>query len=288
MGSTGDARIPSRFAVPGQPGFPEAEFHAFLDDLQALRLHLKPQRRRGYSRLSLIQRLIRTVTGSRTRWSYWHAKLSPGVRTLIWKDPMAALAVPAVLASGIPTVVCMRSPLAHAASFKRKNWQGDIKSIYPNFRSVYGSLPEVERFLAKREELTSVEAASLLWNMIYSLVAGTMKGQFGELPTKLILMSGTALEANEIEVYRRAYNVFGLPFEGYPRRVLESRARQAVQDIGDPRKTHDWSRSVGVTNSYWSTVLTGDEIALVTDLNAEIFTVLEGGPQGPQEHAVRL
>jgi hypothetical protein len=286
MGPTGDVRIPSRFAVPGQPGFSLGEFNTFLADLKAMRLDLRPQVRRSYSKFSHTQRLIRLFTGSRTRLYYWRAKLSTNLRTVIWKDPMAALAVPAVLAAGVPTLLCLRNPLAHAASFKRKGWRGDIASIYPNFQSVYGALPGIERLLASRDRLTSVESASLLWHMIYSIAQRIVQGEFGALPAKLFVISGTALEANEIEVYRQAYYALGLTFEGRPRQSLESRARRAVKEIGDPRRTHNWGRSISTTNSYWSSVLTEGETAFVSELNAGIFASLESASD--EQHAIRL
>jgi hypothetical protein len=275
MGPTGDRRIPVRFAIPGQAELPFEVFDEFLNDLQAFKLRLGKQKRQAYARLNFVQRWTRQLIGSRTRISYWAAKLGPRPDILIWKDPMASFAIPAVLSRGVPTVLCIRSPLAHAASFKRKGWKVDIAAIYPNFRSCYGAIPEIEKFTASNRITWSVASASMLWHMVYSLAYRTSRGEFGQPSAPLMLISGTELEADEIEVYRQTYEALGLPFEGRPRRSLEARAGQAVADSGGPTKTHDWRRSVSATNSYWKQTLNEAEIEFVQKLNAPIFDKLE-------------
>lgn len=275
MGPTGDRRIPVRFAIPGQTGLSLDVFHDFLDDLKALRLRLGPQKRRSYANMTFAQRLIRSAVGSRTRVSYLTAKFAPDFATLVWKDPMAAFAVPAVLSHGIPTVICVRSPLAHAASFKRKGWTVDIASIYPNFRDCFGAVPEIERFIAADRKPKSVASASMLWHMVYLLAYRTSRGEFGRFSAPLLLISGAELEVNEMQVYRKMYESLGLPFEGRPRRWLEGRASRAVEDSGGATRTHDWRRSVSATNSYWKHTLSDEEVEFVQGLNSWIFEELE-------------
>ena len=286
MGPTGDRRIPVGFAIPGQAGLSVDVFRDFLDDLKALRLDLKPQKRRSHANMIFSQRLIRSIIGSRTRLTYWTAKLAPNFATLVWKDPMAAFAVPSVLSHGIPTVICIRSPLAHAASFKRKGWTADIASIYPHFRDCYGAVPEIERLIAADQKPKSVASASMLWHLVYLLAYRTSCGEFGRFSVPLLLISGTELEANEMQVYCRMYENLGLPFEGRPRRWLEGRAGQAVEDSGGATRTHDWRRSILATNSYWKHTLTDEEVEFVHKLNSRIFQKLEtiqaSGSASPQ------
>lgn len=275
MGPTGDTRIPVRFAIPGQEGLPLDVFHDFLDDLRDLQLRLGSQQRKSYAKMSTLQRMLRSVVGSRTRISVLVAKFAPDFDTLVWKDPMAAFAVPAVLSHGIPTVLCIRSPFAHAASFKRKGWTVDIASIYPNFRDCYGALPEIETLLGARVKLDSVTSASILWHMVYLLAYHTARGRYGTFNAPLVLISSTELEANEMQVYRDMYESLGLAFEGRPRRRLEARARHAVEDSGKVIHTHDWSRSVAATNSYWRQVLDDDEVSFIQRLNGWVFEEIE-------------
>jgi hypothetical protein len=275
MGPTGDRRIPVRYAIPGQAGLPLEVFQKFLDDLQALRLQLGPQTRRTYARMTAAQRLIRSLIGSRTRISYLSAKFALGSRTLVWKDPTAAFAVPAVLARGIPAVICVRSPLAHAASFKRKGWKVEFDAIYWNFRDYYGPAPEIERLLASDRKPLGVANASMLWHLIYWHACRVFRGEFGRFSAPLLLVSGTELEANELQVYRNIYESLDLPFDGRPRRSLEKRAGQAIEDVGETTKTHDWGRSVSATNSYWKQTLDDSEIEFVQQLNSRIFDELE-------------
>lgn len=275
MGPTGDRRIPSRFAIPGEPGFPPSLFEEFVRDLAALRLRLGTQQRKSYWRLSAAQRLARSFVGSRTRSSYLATKLAFNLRTLVWKDPMAALAVPSVLSLGIPTVICLRDPLATAASFKRRGWKGDASSVYPRFRDNYGAVPAIERLSSRIRTMNCVGNAAMLWHMVYLLAHRVVDGQFGSLPGNLHLVSGAALETDEINVYRQTFEVLDLPFDGRPRRRLEARVRQAVHEAGDPARVHDWQRTLSATNSYWSDVLSAEEVELVQELNLGIYNALE-------------
>ncbi|MBA3516229.1 MAG: hypothetical protein H0T75_00900 [Rhizobiales bacterium] len=276
MGPTGDRRIPTRFAVPGQSGFPLEMFYRFLRDLKSLRLTLGPQKRMSYSSFSATQRAIRSLIGSRTRISYFMMKFAPDLRTIIWKDPMAALAVPAVLTFGFPTVICIRSPVAHAASFKRQGWKVNVRPIYSAFRSVYGELPSVERILSRETSLTSAKSASLMWNIIYAVAARAARGEFGQTPGKLLMIGGKELEVNEVQVYRLLYSELGLAFEGRPHRLIEARARSATDDVGDPKRTHNWQRSVATTNTYWREVLDAEEIGFASELNSRLYEELCG------------
>lgn len=275
MGPTGDKRIPVRFAIPGEPGFSFDDFSEFLSDLRELRLQLRSQNRQSYAKLNLAQRLMRNIIGSQTQTSYWKAKLSRNLATLIWKDPTAAFAVPSALSHGIPTVVCARSPLAHAASYKRKAWTVDVASIYPNFRDRYGDVQKIQSILADGRKPGSVVGASILWHMVYLLAIRTSCGEFGRISAPLLFVSGTELEFNEVEVYRKIYEILDLTFEGHPHRLLEKRVGQAVEDDGTTTKTHDWRRTVSATNSYWKHVLSDEEVQFVQELNAGLFQELE-------------
>ncbi len=288
MGPTGDRRIPGRYAIPGQDGLPMDVFSQFLGDLRDLRLDLGTQTRRSYARMSLAQRLIRGVTGSRTRVSYWVAKLPPAFTTLIWKDPMAAFAVPAVLAHGIPTIMCMRSPLAHAASFKRRGWTVDIPAIYPQYRECYGPVAEIEALLARNPRPDSLIGASMLWHLAYRLAYRTLRGDFGPVSAPYMIVSATDLEDDELGVYRDLYGALDLPFEGRALKRLQDRVGKAVHDTSSTSKTHDWNRSVSATNSYWKQTLDTEEVVFVQKLNAWIFEALEGDASRRPERPARF
>jgi hypothetical protein len=275
MGPTGDRRIPVRYAIPGQAGLPRDVFESFLEDLKELRIDLGAQRRKSYSSMNYAQRLLRSIIGSRTRITYWSARLAPAFDMLVWKDPMASFAVPAVVAHGIPTVICVRSPLAHAASFKRKGWKVDIAAIYPNYRECYGAVPEIERMLERYQPADSVLGASMLWHLVYRLSYRTARGDFGRYAAPLKIVTGDELESDELGVYRDLYDCLGLAFEGKARKRLEERVGRAVHDTAKPSKTHDWNRSVSATNSYWKETLDPKEILAVQKLNGWIYEALE-------------
>jgi hypothetical protein len=136
-------------------------------------------------------------------------------------------------------------------------------------------VPEIERLIAADRKPKSVANASMLWHMVYLLAYRISCGELGRFSAPLLLISGTALEANEVQVYRQTFERLGLPFEGHPRRWLEARAGRAAEYSSGLTKTHDWRRSVSETNSYWKHTLSEEEVEFVQELNSRIFDELE-------------
>lgn len=157
MGPTGDERIRMRFPIPGEPDFGEAVFDGFLRDLECLDLRFKPQRRPGHRG---VKGLAARLFGSRSLLTYPLAKVTPGRRQLIWKDPHAVFCAPFVARFGFRAVVSIRSPYAHAANFKRLGWVSQVQEIYSRWRGVYGDIPNFPEWI-KRFGASPVGSASL-------------------------------------------------------------------------------------------------------------------------------
>jgi hypothetical protein len=177
---------------------------------------------------------------------------------------MAALTLPTSLEMGVNAIVCLRNPLAHAASFKRRRWSGEVQAVYPNYRAAYGPVDEVERLLTRNHSLTSVETAAILWHLIYSLLERLLHEELG-YSGRLMIMSSTALESR-----------------------IERRAQLAGEDDTAPKKVHQWERSVRATNSYWMSALHPEEVCFVNELNGEIFARLEQSSHWNAKNAIWL
>lgn len=265
LGPTGLTRVKTRFPVIGD-AFSQGELEELIDDLAAFRFGgLKPQARRS-GRVSLFTRLF----GSRTLHSIRLARLQPWSRTIIWKDPHAILLVPDLVSAGVDTVITVRTPQAHAASYKRLGWHSKAGEIYPRWSARFGRCPICESFLER--DLDGVESAALLWRMSYLPLVRT--GALG----RVHVITSADLEADEGAAYDRLIKALALtPTRGVQRMLSKPRRDAAVADMGS--KAHDWTRSVSSVNNYWREVLTQDDIDKVDRITSDLVPWLFAKPR---------
>ncbi len=296
MGPTGDVRFQERFPIPGEPSLSLQQFDAFLHDLVDLNLHLKPKRRIAYAKLPIHKRLLRNAIGSRSHISVWRARYSFGRRTIIWKDPHAALAAAQAAHAGVRVVTCLRSPWAHAASFKRLGWISPIGEIYSRYRSVHGPIETIDQELVRigSHDPSPAQSATLLWHLIYTAISPVIFGAHaagiarGEATHRnnAVLISASALELDELSLYEALFRVLGLAFDGRPRRALTQRIHTASGRGGRQNVVHDWSRTVASTNDSWRNILDPDEAACAKRINQSLYESLESvALMGNSSHA---
>lgn len=262
LGPTGLARIETWFPMVGADlGLPPDAVPMLIDDLATLRLgRLKPQARGGRA-ASLATRLF----GSRTLHSLRLARLQPWARTVIWKDPHAIMLVPDLAATGLDVVVTLRTPRAHAASYRRLGWHSKAREIYPRWAERYGRCAVAESFLDRSDD--SVVSAALLWRLSYLPLLRT--GTLG----RVRLVTSEALEQDERATYRRLIGDLGLT----PTRAVEktlSKERREARAADMSGKTHDWTRSVASVNQYWKDVLSEEDLLHVEAITSDIELTL--------------
>ena len=260
LGETGLVRINTRFPVVGDGlGLSRSDLEQLTEDLAAFRFgRLKPQARPG-RQPSPFTRLF----GSRTLHSMRVARLQPWARTVIWKDPHAILLVPDLVDTNVDIVVTVRTPRAHAASYKRLGWQAKPGKIYPRWSARFGRCPICESML--EGAYGSVASAALLWRMSYLPLVRT------NAITRVHLITSADLEANERTAYVKL--VKGLALTPTPRmeRMLSTPRRDAaLSDMTS--NAHDWSRSLSSVNNYWREVLTEEDIAVVDTVTSDLVT----------------
>lgn len=253
MGPTGDERFDEEFPMPEVGLLKQKDFVGFLSDLAKLQLNPKKQERPSHLSLPIWKQLALKLTGTRSLHSLRIARLKFWSQTIIWKDPHAVLAVPDILKAGIPVVVTMRPPLAHAASYKRLGWQTEIRPIYERYKQKYGVDQDIEHLLPLESHASAVRSAAIVWRMAYSVIANYQSNQ------NLYLIQSDQLERDEIGTYARIFEGLNLSFQKASD-YLEARSRQSTGQYRDPKSTHDWTRSVRHTNTYWRSMLSPDEI----------------------------
>jgi hypothetical protein len=258
LGETGLVRINTRFPVVGDGlGLSPSDLEQLIEDLAAFRFGpLKPQARRGREP-SVFTRLF----GSRTLHSMRLARLKPWARTVIWKDPHAIMLVPDLVDTKVDIVVTMRTPRAHAASYKRLGWQAQAGKIYPRWSARFGRCRVCESMLERSND--SVVSAALLWRMSYLPLVLT------DAITGVHLITSAALEADERIAYHRLVRDLALTPTLRMERVLSQSRRDAgLSEMSS--NTHDWTRSLTSVNNYWRELLTKDEIDVVDAITSDL------------------
>lgn len=264
MGLTGDKAINLRFPIPGEPDFSLSDLSTFVNRMRNLDMSFKSQRRPGHKGFSgMAARLI----GSRSLISYYNAKLSIHKRdTLIWKDPHGVFCAAAGADVGFRSIVSVRSPYAHAASFKRLGWVSPVSDIYARYCLAFGEISEFDDWCV-RVGKTPYGSAALLWHLTHKPLVPLSR----EVNPSIYIFNMERVAEDELVAYRALFDWLG---EEMPRQVESKiifRNRSKGDNVPNSTKVHNFNRTAAQANSYWKTVLTKDEIQLVEEINGSLW-----------------
>ena len=260
--------VPHYFAFPGDGKVTNASIAHWVRDIRSLQLRYKPG---IFPRETGLRRLIKRMVGGRAINSYRRCLLTPGLDTLIWKDPFASLAAPYIHEShGIPVVVTLRNPWAVAASFKRMHWAFELNEILGRIQSAgMGEFLFGDRVWNRRDE--PVANAALLWFIIYSSLEDLLTMEGG-----LIGLSLDELIQSPASVYATLFNRLGLSWtESISQSVVNRyQGNPSKPQVPTGDKAHDRNRDPASMNQYWRSLLDTDEQALVSDVCGDLWGVL--------------
>lgn len=264
MGPTGDVRIKTEFPMPGEPSFTYDNLKLFHKDLVDLRIRYKSQIREGHTAL---QKIRARIVGSRSLLSYRLAKMQLKKEILVWKDPHAIFC--AGVLPDVSSIITIRPPEAHAASYKRLGWVSRIDEIYPRYNKKYG---EIEGFdeLYQKYSKSVVGSAALLWRLVYQYVLDMPKEQRNNC-----YLLNLQNEESEIEAYEKLFSWLGHPITESARRKIKHRTSQNTATIEKPTKVHDFNRTSSQANSYWKNTLENEEIRIVREINSDLWNEMQ-------------
>ena len=269
MGLSGDRRITVRMPMPGEPDFSEAQFEEFLSDMRRIRLKYHRQGR-PIEQVGHVRAVATRVVGTRAPISHRVAKLTPGKKTLVWKDPLAVFCTRHGKSHGFRSVVTVRPPLASAASYKRLLWLPKIRKIYGRYAAQLGPVPEVASRLDELEA-NPVGASALLWHLIHRFLLEVS----AEEATSVHFFAPQVRDQSDREGYESLFDWLGHPMPSTVARSLEERAMMGDATAPIGRQVHDWNRTSQQANSYWSSVLSEDDVRLVSDINDGLWKSLQ-------------
>jgi hypothetical protein len=173
--------------------------------------------------------------------------------------------VPDLVEAGLDVVVTVRTPWAHAASYKRLGWISKAAQIYPRWSARYGPCGTCEEFMSQAGD--RVVSAALLWRLSYLPLLRTSAIR------SVRLVTSEALERDERSTYLELIRALGLTPTARVERAL-SQVRRETASSQMTRKTHDWSRSITSLNTYWKEVLTAEDLEKIQALTSDMLRYL--------------
>ncbi len=264
MGPNGDLSVPHSFAFPKEPEF---ELGAFVDRLMGRKLRMGQAKRRASNsaKMALVYRLL----GTQAQHSYRLFRYDPFVRTLIWKDPFATFCAEHGAAHNYQTVMTIRPPLAHAASFKRIGWTSRVAEVYPRYAKHFGPLPGFEEQVATYGA-SPLGSGALMWRLIHDRFAKMPKAD----RQALYLLDMEALGADEVSGYDEVFGWLGVKMPARARALIAKRAQGSAQQDARAGQVHDFERSAKATNVAWKGMLTEEEIGIVKTITGDLWDLL--------------
>lgn len=262
--------VPHYFVVPGGGEVSQSTLDHWVAGMQALRLRYKPGL---FPKEKGLRRLAKRIAGGRAVNSYRRCLLTPGIDTLIWKDPFAVLAARDLHERHqIPVVVMLRNPWAVAASFKRMRWAFDLDEITSRLATA-GKQIATPNPAAWQNRNEPVANAALLWFIIYNSVRDQLapNGAF-------IGLSLDELIQDPVTVYAELFSRLDLHWTASVESGVVKRyqGKQSEPSAPEGEKAHDRRRNLTSINEYWRKLLDADEQALVSSVCGDLWAALDG------------
>lgn len=251
----GDRAVSDYFLVPGTPRFPTEQAKALYDRVLSLDMRLKSgvwNHEKG--RRKLLKRLL----GGRTKNSYRYCKYNPFVQTVVWKDPFMMFSLEHMLQHyDFPIVVTQRPVEALAASFKRFRWGFDVKRLLSDLPYA----PELKQAALRLDYSDPVRNAAALYSLARLELARLGASR------RLLVTDLDDLLSRPEQTVANLYAHCGLPFTEQVRNKVRAtyakRGGQAYSNV----KAHVRNRDLTKVNSYWSEVLSADDLANILDVS---------------------
>jgi len=181
-------------------------------------------------------------------------------------------------------VVCVRHPVAFAASRKRLGWTVDFRELLDQpllLRDLLGRYTgEMQALVGSQDRIAN---SALLWRMTYGALAELARERPG-----LRLRRYEDLASQPATGFRELYQLCGLAWTDQARR----RILAATTGGRSPDRSHVWSLRGGLSRTAFRSMdsraalrayrdrLTAEEIAQVRELTGDVATLYYGESEG--------
>lgn len=254
------------FEIPGSNGFSDEDLRHTVESIRRLRLRYKPGVFPGEPGL---RRLAKRVFGGRAVTWYRRCRFSPGVDTIIWKDPFACFFAAGLAEDhDVQVIVTLRNPWAVAGSFKRMGWAFDLADIHSRLSEagVPGTCPLDQDTVCTRDP---VRNGAAIWTLVY----GVLEEANRRLAGQIRFLDLDSVVADPVPTFKGLYRDLDLPWSPRVERRIRRRYVHREDGVSAPRaqRAHDQRRDLDAVNTYWRQLLDDDEVEVVTETSGSLW-----------------
>lgn len=277
---SGLKQINAYFEIPGAPSFPFQLLDQIICNIKQLALAFKLG---VFPTDEGLRRVIKSMIGGRSLNSYRRLRLSPAVKTIIWKDPEACFTADYVSKQhDVDVLVMLRNPWAVAASFKRMEWAFDLSDISTRLSQAgidgRNTLP-----LIGGQIHNSVVNAGVLWATIYSVLA-----KWADTNTRIHIVNLDEILVHPNLAYAKIYQLLKLEWTDRVSRKISKFYRTTSDSIVPKhKKAHDQNRDIRKVNDYWRGILTEEERDFITNHVAPHWEKLQRAGAGKLDRGIK-
>jgi len=249
---SGLRHIANYFEIPGTAAFSLVQFDRTVGQIKNLALEFKTgifPSDQGW------RRAVKYVVGARPLNSYRRLRLLPGLRTIIWKDPLACFAAArAAQQHQVEVLVTLRNPWAVAGSFKRMEWAFDLADLAARLQQI-GAAVASEQVRPDKDLHASVINGVVLWSMVYSTLA-----QWAPSNPRLHFVNLDDVVDAPLATYAALYKRLDLVWdERVAAKIKKYYRGESQRSAPKARQAHDAGRNIAAVNKYWRAYLTEPE-----------------------------
>jgi len=235
----------------------EGRYLAAFQELLAFRYHLLDEIRSLRSRKDFLRM-------GRDYFIFLNGRLR-GQRPLL-KDPFAVFSIPWFAERlNCKVVITVRHPAGFASSLKRLNWPFDFRDLLtqPALMRDYLETDRAEIESMPPEDI--IGQASLLWRIVYRVVALTRKQH-----PDFIVVRHEDLSLDPLAGYRQLYEVLGLDYtDKVQQTILNSSSSENPAELSK-KKVHSVKLDSRANMDNWKKRLGTEEIARVRRITGEV------------------
>lgn len=240
------------FEIPGTASFSLAQFDQTVAHIKNLDLSFKPG---IFPSDKGLRRAVKYLVGARPLNSYRRLCLSPNLRAIIWKDPLACFAAaPAAQRHAVDVLVTLRNPWAVAGSFKRMEWAFELPDLLKRLQQADFDFTDKLAWLAQPLH-ASVTNGTVLWFIVYSMLA-----RWRQTQARIRFLNLDDVVNDPLATYAKLYKLFALDWsDRIAGRIMKYYRHESRRDAPKAGKAHDAGRNVAEVNKYWRGYLTPEE-----------------------------
>ena len=210
---------------------------------------------------SVIKKTIKTLFGNESSLSFLKSKFSPNQKKLIVKDPFLVFAS-LYLSSNYKIVMCERPILPLAGSFKRMGWEfPEYDRLVKDFESM--GIRDIEKI--ENNSISLPVLGAIQFCQLYSIFKHRIDGK-----ENIYFFNQDNFSINPEDSIKKLFNWLD---EKCTDKILKKVQRLNSGDTLIPKKDvqHDLSYKKSLSNKYYKSILTDEEISFIDSVAEERF-----------------